>query len=228
MAKRKKDQTESGIEQIEETLSRTELYIEENQKSLLVIALAIIVIVGGYFAYQNFYVASQEEKAQSEMFVAEHYFELDSFNLVLNGDGNELGVLDIIDEYGVTKAANLAHYYAGISYLRLGDYDNAIEYLQGFDSNNHTLSILAVCAIGDAYSQKKDTEQAVDYYEKAAGFPSDDFATPYCLMKTGQTYERLGKYDKALQAYEAIKNDYKRSTEARQIDKYITRAKLNM
>ena len=129
MVKKKKTAAEEPIEGVENLLSKTEHYIEENQKSLTIIVAAIIIVVLGYLGYRNLYVAPMEEEARSQMFMAERYFERDSFNLALYGDGNFLGFIDIIDEYSVTKSANLSHYYSGISFLRTGEYEDAIEYL---------------------------------------------------------------------------------------------------
>ncbi|MFP4365955.1 MAG: tetratricopeptide repeat protein, partial [Bacteroidales bacterium] len=125
MAKNKKTSAEEPIEGVENLLSKTEHYIEENQKSLTIIVTAIVIVVLGYLGYRNLYVAPLEEEARSQIYMAERYFEQDSFYLALYGDGNYPGFADIIDDYSVTKTANLAHYYAGISYLRIEEYQNA-------------------------------------------------------------------------------------------------------
>ncbi len=226
MAKKKKKQQEENIEGIEQTLTRTERYIEENQKSLSIIVLAILLIVGGYLAFQRFYVKPQEQKAQAQMFGAVQYFERDSFQLALNGDGNYLGFLQIIDRYSITDAANLAEYYTGISYLHLGEYDNAIKHLKQFESNDLIIAPIAMGAIGDAYVQKGNMKEGVEFYMKAAEMRDNDFTTPIFLMKAGKTYENLNQHDKALKAYERIKKEYAQSNEGRKIDKYITRVKL--
>lgn len=223
MAKKKNVQPDS-FENVENVLSKTEQYIEDNQKSLTIIVAAIIVIVGGYLAFQKFYVGPQDKQAKADMFVAEQYFERDSFSLALYGDGVELGFLDIIDEYGITKSANLAHYYAGISFLHLGDYESAIEYLKAFESDDQIIAPMALGAIGDAYSEMEDYETALSYYMKAADKNVNEFTSPIYLMKAAQVYEFLDDYKKALAIYERVKKDHPKSNEARHIDKYITRA----
>lgn len=223
MAKKKNVQPDS-FENVENVLSKTEQYIEDNQKSLTIIVAAIIVIVGGYLVFQKFYVAPMEKEATAQMFVAEQYFERDSFNLALNGDGVELGFLDIIDEYGITKSANLAHYYAGISYLHLGDYEAAIDYLKGFESDDQIIAPMALGAIGDAYSELGEYEKALSFYMKAANQNVNEFSSPIYLMKAAQIHEHLEDYKKALAIYERVKKDHPKSNEARHIDKYITRA----
>jgi tetratricopeptide (TPR) repeat protein len=228
MSKKKKEDAPELVEGVENALSRTEQYIEENQKSLTIIVAAIIIIVGGYLGYKRFIVTPKEAEAQSQMFMAEKYFEMDSLNLALNGDGNYLGFLDIINDYGITKSANLANYYAGISYLHLGQYQEAIDYLKDFDANDEMIGPIAYGAIGDAYVELGDLQQAVTFYEKAANKGDNEFVTPIYLMKAGEVYENLEKYEKALQAYQRIEQDYKQTSEGRQIEKYITRVKLHI
>ena len=116
---------DEALVDVVEAYSKTEKYIDENQKSLTVIVGAIVLIVGGFFAYKKMYVEPLEVEAQSQMFMAEKYFESDSLNLALFGDGNYPGFLDIIDDYSLTETANLAKYYAGISYLNMGDFESA-------------------------------------------------------------------------------------------------------
>jgi tetratricopeptide (TPR) repeat protein len=162
------------------------------------------------------------------MFVAEQYFERDSFNLALYGDGNYFGFLDIIDEYRITKAANLAHYYSGISFLRLGEFETAIEYLKKFESNDHMLAPLTQGAIGDACLELNDTSEALRYYEKAYSMNENEFLNPIYLLKAGQVYESLGNYERALERYQMIKSNFPESQEGRDIEKYITRVQVNI
>ncbi|NOZ46488.1 MAG: tetratricopeptide repeat protein [Chlorobi bacterium] len=223
-----KKHAEQPVEVVENVLTKTEQYIEDNQKSLLIIVAVIAVIVGGYLGFQKFYVAPMEIEAESQMFTAERYFETDSFNLALNGDGEELGFLDIIDDYGLTKSANLAHYYAGISYLHMGDYENAVEYLKLFDSDDQMVGPLALAATGDAYIELGDKEKAISFYLKSIDKSDNSLLTPIFLMKIGNVYEKLGQFEKAIEMYTRIKKDYKRSIESRSVDKYITRAKIEM
>ena len=149
-----KNKTEDQFAQIEETLSKTEQFIEENQKSLMTIIGAIVGVVALFSVYQNFYIEPMEKEAQAEMYMAELYFQKDSFNLALNGDGQYLGFLDIANDYSSTNVGQLANYYAGLSYLHTADYDNAIEYLGDFSSDDIILSSLALCYNGTLYSSK--------------------------------------------------------------------------
>lgn len=224
----KKSTADQPVVVVENVLSKTEQYIENNQKSLLIILAVIAIIVGGYLAFQRFYVAPMEEEVKSQMFTAERYFEIDSFNLALYGDGAELGFIDIIEDYGITKSANLAHYYVGISFLHLGEYENAIEYLKMFDSDDKLVGPLALSAIGDAYRELEDYKEALSFYLKAVNKPENQLLTPVYLFKSGEVYEKLGKYEKAIEMYERIKKEFKRSNESRDIQKYITRAQIEL
>jgi len=225
---KKIEENDTGFHSVENALSRTEQYIEENQKSLSIIILAIVVVVGGYLSYKKFYLEPENREAQSAMYIAEQYFEKDSFNLALNGDGANFGFLDIIDEYSITKAANLARYYAGISYLRTGQYEEAIENLEKFDTEDIMIATVALGAIGDCYVELKDDEKAASFYMKAGLRKKNAFTSPIFLKKAALVFEELKKYDKAMKAYETIKKDYPLSEEGKVIEKYITALKIKM
>lgn len=228
MSKKKKSKEVDNFQEVEGALTKTEQFIEDNQKSISIVLIVIAAIVAGYFAYMKFYVKPLENEAASQMFVAEQYFEKDSFNLAINGDGNYLGLIDIIDEYGVTKSANLAYYYAGVSYLHLGKYQEAIDYLKKFDSDDHIIAPIAIGDIGDAYSELGNNEEAISYYLKAADKDNNNFTAPIYLMKAAKAYEATGDYENSLDIYNNIKDNYPKTKQARFIEKYITRAKLNI
>jgi len=226
MAKGKKSQAPDRLEEVESALSRTERYIEDNQKPLTIIILALVVVVIVFMGYKRFIVIPAEKEAQSQMFMAERYFEQDSFNLALYGDGNNLGMLDIIDDYGVTKSSELAHYYAGISFLHLGEFELAIEQLEKFSSNDKMINLIAKGAIGDAYLELGEPSKAITYYEKAATTEDNVFVNPIYLLKAGQVYESQEEFQKALETYQKIKDNYPESQEGQKIEKYIAKAKL--
>ena len=218
-----KNKTEDQFAQIEETLSKTEQFIEENQKILMTIIGAIVGVVALFSVYQNFYIEPMEKEAQAEMYMAELYFQKDSFNLALNGDGQYLGFLDIADDYSSTNVGQLANYYAGLSYLHTADYDNAIEYLGDFSSDDIILSSLALGCIGDAYMELGDTDAALDAYADAVNNSANDFTAPRYMMKQAMIYTSNGDNNKALDLFKAIQSDYKTSREANGIEKYIAR-----
>jgi len=219
---KKIDKTEERIVAVEEAFSKTEQFIEQYQQIILIVVGVIIVIVLGYFGFKRFYLAPKEKDAQSQMFMAEKYFEQDSLKKALNGDGQYLGFLAVIDEFGMTKSANLAHYYAGICYLKMGQYETALEQLNKFSSSDEFVGPMAKGAMGDANMELKQVQKAADLYMDAAEMKKNEFTSPMFLMKAGMAYEELGNYEKALKVYKQLKEKYARSNEGREIDKYIS------
>ena len=222
----KKQQQEDGFENVESALTKTEQFIEDNQKLISFAAIALIVLIGGYWGFKKIYMEPLQQEAQQNVFHAQRYFQTDSFKLALNGDGMNPGFLEIIDDYGATKVGNLAEYYAGVCYLNIGDYDNAIDYLSGFSTKEPLLKATAQGATGDAYLETGNSEKAIEWYKKATML-DNEVLTPVYLFKLGLLYEESGENDLALEAYNKIKDNYENSFEGRQIDKYITRVKIS-
>jgi len=225
MAKKKKEEKPQGLQNVEQTLTKTEQFLEENYKPLL-IGLGIVVAIVGIFWLGKMYLSKRNNEAQSQIYQAERYLEMDSANLALNGDGNYLGFLDIVKDYRFTNVGNLAHYGAGICYLHLGEYENAIDFLNKYSKKDKLIGSLAIGATGDAYVEMGDLDKGISKYLEAADFASNSFNTPLFLMKAGELYELNGKYSDALKVYERIQNEYPESTEGSSIEKYIARVKL--
>jgi tetratricopeptide (TPR) repeat protein len=225
MANKNKDVNPQTISNVEQTLTKTEQFLEENYKTLL-IGLGVIVVLVGLFWLARLYLGKRNDEAQSQMYQAERYFEMDSLNLALNGDGNYLGFLDIAKDYKLTNAGNLAKYQAGICYLHLGKYQEAIDFLNKYSKKDKVIGSLAIGATGDAYVELGNIDKGVSKYLEAAEFGLNSFNTPVFLMKAAELYELTGKYSDALKIYERIENDYPESTEGASIDKYIARVKL--
>jgi tetratricopeptide (TPR) repeat protein len=169
MAKKKETKNEllENPAALAERLEGAENWIERHPKVIFSIVGILLVAVAGYFGF-NSYKKSQDAQAQPEMFQAVYYFEADSLSLALNGDGNNLGFLDIIDEYSFSEAANLAHFYAGVCYLKQGEFDAAILYLEDYSSKDLLIQPRAYSLIGDAHMEKQEYELAAKYYDKAA------------------------------------------------------------
>ncbi|UBM61503.1 soluble NSF attachment family protein [Candidatus Sulfidibacterium hydrothermale] len=222
--KHQEEKTQHQFENIEQSLSKTEEFIIENQKVLTIIVAVIVLIVLGFFGVKKYYLQPKEKEAQEQIYMAQHYFQADSLDKALYGDGNNLGFVDIAKMYSITKAGNLADYYAGICFLKKGNFDNAIKYLKKFDSDDEIVGPMAKGALGDAYLEKGDKEKAVKYYMEAANLRDNEFTSPLFLLKAGEVDEMLGNYDKAIEAYKRIQQDYYKSLEARDIEKYIARA----
>lgn len=209
---------------IGEQFSKAEGFVVENKKSLLVIGGTIAALILLFVGYQTLIINPREKEAAGQMFMAEKYFEQDSLDKAINGDGNFLGFAAIADEYGSTKAGAVAHYYLGYAYLRQGQYEQAIEALEEFSTADEVLQALAYSGIADAYLELHKLDDAASFYKKAVAKSKDSFTAPVLLMKLGMTYEMMNEPQKAIENYEKIKKEYTESTEARDIDKYIARA----
>ncbi|TDQ07659.1 tetratricopeptide repeat protein [Pedobacter metabolipauper] len=201
-------------------------FLQENSKSLLFIAGAIVALIGIYFWYQNVYLKGRAEEAAAKMYKAEQFLGVDSLaNKAINGEGGFPGFEAIADEYANTKSANLANLYLGGIYLRKGEYKKAIESLGKYSETGSVVADpLALGLLGDAYSELKDYKQAATYYKKAADKASNKFTSPMFLKKLGLVNETLKDFKDAEDAYTKIKTQYPESQEATMIDEYIARA----
>ena len=216
---------DKGPVEVEELVTGSELFIEQNSKKIIFGIIAVAVLVAAILGYKYGYATPQQKKAEAAMFRAELYFDRDSFALALNGDGlNVEGFNAIIDQYGSTDAGNLAKAYAGICYFKLGDNESALDMLKSFSASDKMLSPTIVGLIGDCYVNMGNTEEGISYFEKAASQADNDIISPVYLKKAGVAYESLKQYDKAVKAYTTIKEKYFASVEASDIDKYIARA----
>lgn len=227
MAKKKSNQ-DDNLQELESALTKTERFIEDNQTKITYAVGAIVVLVAVFLAFNKFYLQPKEEEALSQMFMAENYFEKDSFNLAINGDGNYLGFLDIIDDYGITKSANRAKYYTGISYLRMGQYEDAIDYLKKFKTKDLLLAPVKAGAIGDAMLELGNSDDALKQYKKAYAETDNELTTPIYKMKAARLLESMDELEEALKLYEEIKKDYPESAEGTTVDRYIARVKVKM
>ena len=228
MAKENVQKDEERLEQIETTLGKTEMFIEQHQKGIMIVIAAIIVVVLAIFGFKKFVAEPREAAAQTAIFRAEQLFENDDYATALNGDGNNAGFLDVINEYGSTKSGNLAKYYAGICYLNTGDFNNAIKYLGEYKGKDQIVRPLAIGAMGDAYLELDNAAEAAKCYERAAKETANSFTGPMFLMKAGLAYEMVSDYKKALEMYKDIKAEYPNSNEGFNIDKYIAYVEAKM
>ena len=194
---------------------------ENNKKRILTITGGVAAVIVALYAYNEYMVKPKEQKAQEALYKAEDYFGQDSSRKVLDGDGTSKGVLYVIKNYSGTKAANLAKYYAGISYLKLGEFNKAVENLKDFSSNSDAIQMVAYGALADAYSELKKNDEAVSYYKKAAAtFTVDQLTSADYLWRAGQLLETLNKPKEALELYKQIKKDFPKAKQG-EIDKYI-------
>lgn len=210
----------------EEMLSRSETFIEKNQKKIMWTIVIIAVVIAGIVLYKNFYQAPREEKASTALSVGETYFDFGNYDMALNGDSTTFfGLNKVIEEYNGTDAANLANAYAGLALAQNGKFEEAIKYLEEFNGGNDQVSIAIKAALGNCYANVGNLEKAVSLLEAAAKESNTQALSPIWLRQAGIIYEKLGKKAEALKCYTKIKDSYYDSPIASDIDKYIEKVK---
>jgi tetratricopeptide (TPR) repeat protein len=210
-------------ENIEETVSKTDQFYNENKKTIWTVVAILAVVALAVFAYIKLIYQPKCEEAMQQAFPAENIFAEGNYDLALNGDGNVLGLADIISEYG-SKAGSAVYMEAGISALQLGQFEDALKYLKKYNGKEPILAARALAAQGDALAGLEKYEEAIAAYKKAAAKSDDSFSAGY-LLKAGILYEELGQKENALECYKTVKDKYSASIEGYEIDKYISRVK---
>ncbi|MBE9586047.1 tetratricopeptide repeat protein [Mucilaginibacter sp. JRF] len=220
-------QANTKIVNEDKPVKKTGSFVNENRKSLLFIAAAVVVLIAIYFIYLKAYSGPREVKAADQMHVAQEFWQQKEWDKAIKGDAGYPGFEKIISEYSNTKAANLAYYYLGIAYLNKGDFGKAIENLNNYRGDDYMVAAEALGGIGDAYVEQKKYEDAANYYNKAVDKASNSFLSPLYLKKLGLVYEATNDKKSAADAYNKIKTDYPTSGEAQNIDAYIARVEGN-
>ena len=219
MTEQKKD------EMMQEAVSSSERFLVKNQKTIMSVLVAIIAVIAIILAVKQFYFEPREVKAQEALFQSVLAFEKDSMDLALNGNDEFDGLLAVTDNYGSTKAGNIACVYAGLAYYEKGEYENAKKYLSKFSADDALLAPAVTAAIGNALVGMDNAAEAVKYFEKAAKVANNEVFSPLYLIKAANVYEKLGDKAAALKVYEQIKKEYPTSQQASTIDAYIERVK---
>lgn len=231
MAKIKKN--EAAEENV--ALEKTEAFFVRFKKPVIIVVVALVVLIGGAFAYKALVGAPRENKASTILAKGQEYFGQEAFDIALNGDkAGYIGFAKVADEYGSTKAGNLANLYAGLCYANLGKWQDAVKYLKEYSpADDEMVGPAAIGALGDAYAHVNQLDDAVSCFKKAAKHADSEAAdgannslSPTYLLKAGKILESQGKADEALKIYQDIKKKYVNSSivVSSEIDKYIERA----
>jgi predicted negative regulator of RcsB-dependent stress response len=207
-----------GIESISQ-------FFEDNKQNVMIAGIALILVAAGIYYYSNFYKPALETEAGDSFFMAERYYGQDSLTLSLNGDGMNLGMKDIADEYSGTKAGNQAAYYAGRILLEQGKFQDALDYLGDVSMEDEIMAAQILTLRGDCKSELEQYEDAADLYMNAANSRTNELTTPYALLKAGMAYEEAGEPGDALTAYEKLSADHSESQYAQKVDVRIAKAK---
>ena len=226
-------ETAGVLNTLEETASKSEQWIEKNSKPLFTALVAVVVVFLSFLGYTKYISEPNELEAANELAFPRKFYDqaskagsgIDSLlTLGLEGADGNYGFLDIASAYNGTSAGNLANYYAGVSYLEMKQYDKAIEYLENFDSEDEMLGPVALGAVGDAFADIDQGQQALEYYEKAAAKKKNGFTAPLYLYKAGMTAMGLEKFGKAATLFTKIKENYPTSEQAKDVEKFINAA----
>lgn len=218
-------QTEQTPVSIDEVMSKSEAFVLKYKNMIIGAVAAVIVIVVGSILYTNHVVEPAEKEAAAALYPAEALFIEGAYQEALDGDGVNLGLLAVIDEYSNTASGNLANAYAGIALAQLGRYEEAIPYLNEFNGNDLAVTPSVLGTLGNCYAQTGNNDKAISCFLDAASNADNNAISPYYLMQAALMYEQSGKADKALRVYEEIKSKYPRSAQGRDIEKYINRVK---
>lgn len=214
-----------GVDSGDVAVAKAKDFWTRNSKAILGIGTVLLLVVGGFYVYKHFFLAPKEQKAADAMFKAEEYYRIDSVQLALNGDGQNAGFLKVISNYGGTKAANLAKFYAGVCYLRLDDNENAVKYLSDFSTDGKQIQQRAYKLLGDAYGDMGKSKEALEYYKKAARhFEEDQTAAAEALFSAAYLAETVIKDQKeAIALYTELKEKYPQTQQGFEADKYLAR-----
>ncbi|MBL7767196.1 MAG: tetratricopeptide repeat protein [Chitinophagaceae bacterium] len=207
----------------EDRLKGVESWYQTNSKMVNYVLIGILAVVAGYFAYTKFYNGPRLQKSNDAIFRAQTYFSMDSLNWALNGDGNNFGFLKIIDKYSGTPAANLSHYYAGVCFLKKGDFKNAEKHLKEFDGKGTMVAKVAQGALADAYMEQGKTDDAIKAYLEAGSDENNILLSPIYLERAGMAYELKNNPEEAKKTYRMLKEKFPMSMQARNMDKNLAR-----
>ena len=204
-----------------EMLSKTEVFLEQNRKKIIICVAAIAVVVVGFFALRHYYFQPRQVEAAEEMFAAENYFNEGNYEKALNGDSLSLGFFDIIDSYGSTKSGKLARYYAAICQMNLGQYEEALSLLKKYKGHDLLTKAEAEMLRGDAEAELEHYDAALRHYEKAATINPNMVTTPTARFKAALVMMHQGNNDGAVEMLKSIRRDYPEASESNEVDKYI-------
>lgn len=216
----------NALESLQNLYGKAEDYFNKNKNLVIGLGVGVVAVIGIMVYLKLKWLPEREAAAHKSMYISEFYFEQDSFKIALNGGSpmpGALGFKKVIENYKFTDAANLSKYYAGICEIKLGNFDNAIKYLESYSPKDEVLRAETNSLLGDAYSEKGSTDKALGYYAKSTECTTNKLVAPIFCLKAGLAHEKFNKKEEALKFYNKIKNEYPYSEQAQQIDKYIYR-----
>lgn len=218
MAKNKSNHTEhdileEGNEKLTHAFTDAEYYFEQYKNVILGVIAVLAIGIGGWWAYNNLIKGPKESKAKDAIVYAQRYFDMDSMNLALKGDGAHLGFEAIAKQFSGTAAANRANFGAGVASLKLGKYADALKYLETFSTDDAVLNARKYGCIGDAYAEQNQMDKAIENYKKAADAADNDLTAPAYLYRAALALEQKGNKKDALELFKKLNTNYPNSQE---------------
>lgn len=228
MAKKKTSANQADIldesnEKIGQLFNDAEFYFEQYKNVILGGLIVIFLGIGGWWGYRNFIQVPKESKAKDAIVYAQKYFEIDSMQIALKGDGMHLGFEAIARQFSGTAAGNRANFGAGVCNLKLGKYADAVSYLEHFDTPDPLLKARKFGCLGDAYAEQNQMDKAIENYKKAAEAVDNDVVTPTYLYRAALALEQKGNKKDALELYKKVYNNYPNSQEGMAAQIYIAK-----
>ena len=219
-----KKQTQQAAQNIE-AVTKTEAFFDKYQKQILYGICAVVVIAAAWIGYVQLIRNPKIQKANEALAKCETLFNADNYDMALNGDGQGcIGFLKVADEFGSTKAGNLAHLYAGICYAQTEKWEEAKAQLEKYSLQDDAMvSPAALGLLGNVYANLGNNDKAIELLLKAAKRADNNSLSPNYLIQAGELYEAQGKPEKALDCYREVKTKYVNSMAYQEIDKYIER-----
>ena len=220
---------------MEDALSQKEAVFMKHKKSIAIVIVLVILVIGGFLCYDTYVSGPREQEASTVLAKGQEYFANQQYEIALKGDSTGYkGFLSIASDYGSTDAGNLANLYAGLCYANLDKWNDAVKYLEEYSpANDEMVSPAATAALGNAYAHVKQLDKAVECLKKAASMADGEAAdktnnsiSPSFLLQAGEILESQGKKDEALKIYQDIKKKYVNSPIYGEIDKYIERVSV--
>lgn len=208
--KRVKEELEQDV--LLETFSKAQSFYDKNKNAVIGAAIALVIIIGGSVGY-FYYTEAQEAEAQELMGQASQAYLQGNYEKALTGSDADftVGFEQIINNYGMTDAANLARYYAAVSSFKLGKYQQALQYIENYEVPEGIMGVGPLSFQAVIHTELGNHVQAAELYVKAAEWDVNDSTTPYNYLEAANAFHDSGNTEKAKQYAQKIVDEYDNS-----------------
>jgi len=220
MSKLKKEELEQDI--LLEYSSRFMHFYQTNKATVIGGGVGIILVIGliiGYVVYSG----QQEQEASVLLGMAEQELMMGNYETALYGNDEEftLGFVQIANNYSGTDSGNLAHYYAAVSEFELGNYQDALDYIQDFTPPQGILGVAAISLHANIQLELENFTAAAEQYERAAEWDENSSTTPANLLEAAQAYQRAENMQMAVTHLERIVSEFPNSSQAPRAERML-------